>query len=263
MPFWPALKNHTYYAIKTRSVDWWLELASWLLESPDCRLESPDCRLELSDCRLESADWQLESASYWNGPVAQSIGHTYTIISTRISTRISRHQPILFLAPITSNLPTGYGPWKRCSWDIWLPGGTFGMAQQWPFLAYTFFGKCQSDVTPRCSHLSVSTLTNGSIHHGASTTSASPLQIRFPILLPFSSCRQALVCDPLAFRIDNTRAGPWISRKWQWLIKGRQGRIQGGGGPGGKDPPPPFWGTPKLHKEGKKRRACAHENATF
>ena len=32
-----------------------------------------------------------------------------------------------------------------------------------------------------------------------------------------------------------------------------QGRIQegGGGGPGGQDPP--FWGTPKLHKEGKKR----------
>ena len=29
------------------------------------------------------------------------------------------------------------------------------------------------------------------------------------------------------------------------------------GGPGGQDtPPPPFWGTPKLHKEGKKR--CAH-----
>ena len=28
-----------------------------------------------------------------------------------------------------------------------------------------------------------------------------------------------------------------------------QGRIQGGGGPGGQDPP--FWGTPKLHKEGK------------
>ena len=29
-----------------------------------------------------------------------------------------------------------------------------------------------------------------------------------------------------------------------------QGRIQGGG-PGGQDSPPPFWGTPKLHKEGK------------
>ena len=28
-----------------------------------------------------------------------------------------------------------------------------------------------------------------------------------------------------------------------------QGRIQGGGGPGGQDPP--FWGTPKFHKEGK------------
>ena len=41
-----------------------------------------------------------------------------------------------------------------------------------------------------------------------------------------------------------------------------QGRIQGGGGVlgvrnpppfGGQDPPPPFWGTPKLHKEGKHR----------
>ena len=36
----------------------------------------------------------------------------------------------------------------------------------------------------------------------------------------------------------------------------------GRGGPGGQDPPP-FWGTPKLHKEGKKRRACARENAAF
>ena len=25
----------------------------------------------------------------------------------------------------------------------------------------------------------------------------------------------------------------------------------GGWGPGGQDSPPPFWGTPKLHKEGK------------
>ena len=40
-----------------------------------------------------------------------------------------------------------------------------------------------------------------------------------------------------------------------------QGRIQGGGGPGGQDPP--FWGTPKLHKEGKKRRAHVRENAAF
>ena len=30
-----------------------------------------------------------------------------------------------------------------------------------------------------------------------------------------------------------------------------QGRIQGGGGLGVGTPPPPFWGTPKLHKEGK------------
>ena len=32
----------------------------------------------------------------------------------------------------------------------------------------------------------------------------------------------------------------------------RGGSTRGGGeGPGGQDPP--FWGTPKLHKEGKKR----------
>ena len=29
-----------------------------------------------------------------------------------------------------------------------------------------------------------------------------------------------------------------------------RGRSRGGGGPGGPDPPP-FWGTHKLHKEGK------------
>ena len=29
------------------------------------------------------------------------------------------------------------------------------------------------------------------------------------------------------------------------------GADPGGGGPGGQDPSPPFWGTPKLHKEGK------------
>ena len=34
-----------------------------------------------------------------------------------------------------------------------------------------------------------------------------------------------------------------------------------GADPGG--PPPPFWGTPKLHKEGKKRCAHACENAPF
>ena len=32
----------------------------------------------------------------------------------------------------------------------------------------------------------------------------------------------------------------------------RPGADPGGSGPGGQDtPPPPFWGTPKLHKEGK------------
>ena len=31
-----------------------------------------------------------------------------------------------------------------------------------------------------------------------------------------------------------------------------------GGGPGGQDPPP-FWGTPKLHKEGKNGAACARK----
>ena len=34
------------------------------------------------------------------------------------------------------------------------------------------------------------------------------------------------------------------------LVVATQGRIQGAG-PGGQDPPPPFWGTPKLHKEGQ------------
>ena len=42
------------------------------------------------------------------------------------------------------------------------------------------------------------------------------------------------------------------------LIIDIQGRIQGGGG---QDPP--FWGTPKLHKEGEKRRGCTRTNATF
>ena len=32
--------------------------------------------------------------------------------------------------------------------------------------------------------------------------------------------------------------------------RSNQGRIQGGGS-WGSGPPPPFWGTPKLHKEGK------------
>ena len=41
------------------------------------------------------------------------------------------------------------------------------------------------------------------------------------------------------------------------------GADPGGGGPGVQDPPPPFRGTPKLHKEGKKRCARAPENATF
>ena len=37
------------------------------------------------------------------------------------------------------------------------------------------------------------------------------------------------------------------------------GTDPGGGGVlGGQDPPTPFWGTPKLHKEGKN---VAHENA--
>ena len=35
------------------------------------------------------------------------------------------------------------------------------------------------------------------------------------------------------------------------IIKKLQGRIQGGGVLGVRTPPPPFWGTPKLHKEGK------------
>ena len=35
----------------------------------------------------------------------------------------------------------------------------------------------------------------------------------------------------------------------------------GGGSPGGQDPP--FWGTPKLHKEGKKCCARAREWAAF
>ena len=39
------------------------------------------------------------------------------------------------------------------------------------------------------------------------------------------------------------------------------GADPGGGGPGGQDPP--FWVTPKLHKEGKKRCAHARENAAF
>ena len=48
-------------------------------------------------------------------------------------------------------------------------------------------------------------------------------------------------------------------------IKGRKktdpdrGGSRGGGDLGGHDTPPPFWGTPKLHKEGKKRRARVRE----
>ena len=30
-----------------------------------------------------------------------------------------------------------------------------------------------------------------------------------------------------------------------------RGGSKGGGRPWGQEPPPPFWGTPKLHKEGK------------
>ena len=40
---------------------------------------------------------------------------------------------------------------------------------------------------------------------------------------------------------------------------GGQGRIQGG--PGGQDPP--FWGTPKLHKEGKNVARVRAKNAAF
>ena len=39
------------------------------------------------------------------------------------------------------------------------------------------------------------------------------------------------------------------------LIRG--GSRGGGGDPRGQDPLPPFWGTPKLHKEGKTLHACA------
>ena len=35
-----------------------------------------------------------------------------------------------------------------------------------------------------------------------------------------------------------------------------QGRIRGGGG-GLRGQDPPFWGTPKFHKEGKTWHACA------
>ena len=41
------------------------------------------------------------------------------------------------------------------------------------------------------------------------------------------------------------------------------GADPGGGVLGVRTPPPPFWGTPKLHKEGKKRRAHAREKAAI
>ena len=44
---------------------------------------------------------------------------------------------------------------------------------------------------------------------------------------------------------------------WPGISIGNQGRIHGGRGPWGQDPPPPFWGTPKLQKEGETSRTCA------
>ena len=67
--------------------------------------------------------------------------------------------------------------------------------------------------------------------------------------------------------IGGTSGGPARRGLWEWsigevimpvrlgdsdgLVSAGADPGGGGGGPGGQDPPPPFWGTPKLHKEGK------------
>ena len=65
--------------------------------------------------------------------------------------------------------------------------------------------------------------------------------------------------------LNDLQEGGWIYPNLaRILIMGVRGGSSGGGGVlGVLTPPPPFWGTPKLHKEGKKRCTLERENAAF
>ena len=74
----------------------------------------------------------------------------------------------------------------------------------------------------------------------------------------------------MSFKVVVTFAVPlYMGRIFEIYYCMKSWRIHGGGGgggPGGPDhlpptpPPPPFWGTPKLHKEGKRTsRACTRK----
>ena len=91
------------------------------------------------------------------------------------------------------------------------------------------------------------------------TTCCQLLSCRLPLLWPLPSC---FIPRRRSQKLLLMMSRSWKKGTFMLLVchQARTGQIQAGGWGG---PGTPFCGTPKLHKEGKKRCAHVRENATF